>query len=143
MRSAERGPIPGSLFNAPMSDVMESGRIGIQKLSDTGQAQSGGDFAHFGIINFLGLAERLIRGGENHVFEQLRVGWIERLRVNFDGRNAAVAFGGDFDRSSATGRFDSALGELGLDLFHLLLHSRSLFHQFSDAGHGLLEVLDG
>jgi hypothetical protein len=37
MRSAERAPMPGSLFNALMSDVMESGRIGIQKLSDTGQ----------------------------------------------------------------------------------------------------------
>jgi hypothetical protein len=31
--------------------------------------------------------------GHNHVFEQLRVGRIERLRVNLDGGERAVAFG--------------------------------------------------
>ena len=31
--------------------------------------------------------------------------------------------------------FDGAGGQLGLDLFHLLLHARSLFHEFSNAGH--------
>ena len=51
------------------------------------------------------------------------------------GGDGAVAFGHDFDRAAAAGGFDGASGQLGLDLFHLLLHSRSLFDNFSDAGH--------
>ena len=49
----------------------------------------------------------------------------------------AVAFGDDLDRAAAAGGLDGARGELRLDLFHLLLHSRSLFHEFADAGHSL------
>ena len=30
---------------------------------------------------------------------------------------------------------DRARGESGLDVFHLLLHPRSLFHEFFNAGH--------
>ena len=49
----------------------------------------------------------------------------------------SVAFRNDFDSAAATRRFDRARGEVGLDFFHLLLHSRSLFHEFADAGHKL------
>jgi len=38
--------------------------------------------------------------------------------------------------ASTAGGFHSSLGEVVLDLFHLLLHARSLFHQFAEAGHG-------
>jgi hypothetical protein len=37
--------------------------------------------------------------------------------------------------------FHGASGQLGLDLFHLLLHARSLFDEFSDAGHSVLELV--
>jgi hypothetical protein len=47
----------------------------------------------------------------------------------------AVAPGGDLDRSAAAGGLDGARRELRLHLFHLLLHSRSLFHEFANAGH--------
>ena len=47
----------------------------------------------------------------------------------------AVALGDDLDGAAAAGGFDRAVGECGLDLFHLLLHARSLFHEFADAGH--------
>ena len=66
---------------------------------------------------------------------KLRVGRIQRLRIDFDGGNGAVAFRDDLDRAAAAGGLDRARGELGLDLFHLLLHARSLFHEFADAGH--------
>jgi hypothetical protein len=70
------------------------------------QVESRGDLAHFRVGNLLGLAERLVRGGHNHVLEQLRVGRIERLRVNFDGGEGAVALGGDLDRAAAAGGLD-------------------------------------
>ena len=50
------------------------------------QAEARRGLAHFGVGNFLGLAERLVRGGENHVLDDLRVGGIQRLRINLDGR---------------------------------------------------------
>ena len=80
-------------------------------------------------------AQSLIGCGHDHVLDQLRVRRIERLRVDLDGSDRAVAFGDDLDCAAAAGRFDGAGGELGLDGFHLLLHSRSLLHEFSDAGH--------
>ena len=75
------------------------------------------DLAHFRIGNVLGLAERLVGGGQNHVLQQLRVGRIERLRINLDGRDGAVALGDHLDRAAAAGGFDRARGELRLDLF--------------------------
>ena len=102
------------------------------------QAESGSDFAHFGRRDFFGLAERLVGGGNNHIFEQLSISRVERLRVNFDRGDGSIAAGNDLDGAAAASRFDSALGETALDLFHLLLHPRSLFHEFADTGHGLL-----
>src|ERR1039458_602857 len=156
MRSAERGPMPGSLFSAAMSETTGSG-IGfivpfvlvlvlvieksrtrtrtIKNLRQSRQGQSRRDFAHFSVGNFLGVAECLVRGGHDHVFEQLCVRRVERLRINFHRGNGAVALGGNFDRSAAAGGLDGARSELRLHLFHLLLHSRSLFHEFADAGH--------
>ena len=43
--------------------------------------------------------------------------------------------GGDLDRAAAAGGLDGAVGEVALDLFHLLLHPGSLFHDFAEAGH--------
>ena len=99
------------------------------------EVQARRNLAHFGVGNFLGLAERLVCRRHNHVLQQLGVGRIERLRVNLDGGDAAVALGGDLDGAAAAGGLDGVRGELRLHLFHLLLHSRSLFHQFSNARH--------
>ena len=41
----------------------------------------------------------------------------------------------DLDGAAAAGGLDSAGGEFGLDLCHLLLHAGSLFDEFSDVGH--------
>jgi hypothetical protein len=78
---------------------------------------------------------------EDHIFEQGYVRGIDGLWVDLDGGDGAVAFGHDFDRAAAAGGFHGASGQLGLDLFHLLLHARSLFDEFSDAGHGVLEFV--
>jgi hypothetical protein len=45
---------------------------------------------------------------------------------------------------AAGGRVHRAFGEVRLDLFHLLLNARSLFHEFADAGHriGLSKIQD-
>ena len=58
------------------------------------QAEAGGGFAHFGVGNFLGLRQRLVGRQQNHVFDDLRVGRIERSRINFDGGDRAVAAAG-------------------------------------------------
>src|SRR5437899_233430 len=103
MRSAERGPMPGSLVREVMSELRDSGRKGIgtlkrwsvgalelrsvQRFNDSGQArqiESGGGFAHFGGGDFFGLAEGLVHGRKHHVLQQLGVGRVERLRVNLD-----------------------------------------------------------
>ena len=97
------------------------------------EIEAGGGFAHFGVGDFLGLSQRMIGGGENHVLEQLRIRGVDRLWINFDGTEAAVAFCRDLDRAAAAGGFDRARGELRLNLLHLLLHSRSLLHEFSNA----------
>ena len=102
-----------------------------ERLHQSRQVEPGSGFAHFRVGNILGLRERLIGGGENHVLDDLRVGGIQRLRINFNGRQRAVAFGGDFHRAAAAGGFDGAQRELRLNLFHLLLHFRSLFHEFA------------
>src|SRR5690242_18052822 len=102
------------------------------------QIESRRGLAHFGVGNFLGLGKRLVGRGENHVFDDLGVGGIQRLRINFNGRNGAVAFGDHLHRTAATGGFHGAGGKFGLYLFHLLLHFRSLLHEFSDAGHKFL-----
>src|ERR1039457_482720 len=157
MRSAERGPMPGSLFSAAMSETTGSG-IGfivpfvlvivlvieksrtrtrtrtIKNLRQSRQVQSRRDFAHFGVGNFLGLAECLVRGGHDHVFEQLCARRIGRLRLNFHRGNGRVSLGGKFDRAAAAGGLDGARSDLRLHLFHLLLHSRSLFHEFAEMG---------
>ena len=99
------------------------------------QIKSRCGLAHFGVGNFLGLRERLIGGGENHVLDDLRVSRIQRLRINFDGNQRAVAFGGDAHRTATAGGCHRARRELRLNLFHLLLHFRSLFHEFGNVGH--------
>jgi len=91
--------------------------------------------AHFGVGDFFGLTEGLVGGGEHHVFEELGISRVDRLRINFNSGETAVAFGCYFHRSTAAGRFDSPAGEVFLDFLHLLLHVRSLFHEFADAGH--------
>ena len=107
------------------------------KLTETGEAHAGGDFAHLAVGDFAGGAEGLIGGGDDHVLEELGVRGVQRLGINFDGGDGAVAFGNDFDGAAAAGGFDGASGELGLHLFHLLLHALGLLHHFSDAGHNL------
>ena len=57
----------------------------------------------------------------------------KRLRIDFHGPDRAIAFRHDLHRAAAAGRFDGSLGEVVLDLFHLLLHARSLLHEFSNA----------
>jgi hypothetical protein len=91
--------------------------------------------AHLRIGNIFRLAQRLIDSGENHVFHDLRVRRIQRLRVNLDGRKRAITFGDDLDRAATAGGLDCTGREIRLDLFHLLLHFRSLLHEFADAGH--------
>src|SRR5262245_11942956 len=121
MRSAERGPTPGSLLSAAMSAVMDSGSIAL-RLSESRQAQARRYFAHLGVSDVFGLRERLVGRGENHVLDELRVAGIQRLRINLYGRERAVALGGDFDRAATAGGFHGACCELRLHLRHLLLH---------------------
>ena len=60
------------------------------------QAEARRGLAHLGVGNILGLRERLVHGGENHVLHDLRVGRVQRLRVNLDGRDGAVALATTF-----------------------------------------------
>ena len=106
----------------------------------SGQVESFCRLAHFGGGDFFSLAQGLVCSRQDHVFEQLSVGGVDRLRVDVDGGNGAVAPGDDLDGAAAAGGFDGALSKLALDLLHLLLHSRSLFHEFAETGHGVEEV---
>jgi hypothetical protein len=53
-------------------------------LTEAGQVKSRRDFSHLRRGNLLGLGQRLVGGGENHVLDQLRVGRIQGLRVDLD-----------------------------------------------------------
>ena len=119
--------------------VLRAGRLhGDSRHS--GQVESFRGLAHFGGGDFLSLAEGLVCSRQDHVFEQLSIGGVDRLRVDVDSGNGAVAPGNDLDGAAAAGGFDGALSKLALDLLHLLLHSRSLFHEFAETGHGVEEV---
>ena len=109
--------------------------INPQPLGQAGDVEAGGGFAHLGGGDFLGLREGLVGRGQNHVLEQLGVAGIERLGVDLDCVDRTVARGDNLHSAAAAGCFDGAGSERGLDLFHLLLHARSLFHEFADAGH--------
>ena len=61
----------------PRSGTVETKRHGSVK---PGQVEAGGDLAHFGGGDFLGLAQGLVGRRQDHVLEQLRVGRVERLR---------------------------------------------------------------
>ena len=52
----------------------------------------------------------------------------QRLGINFNGGDGAVAFGNHLDCPTTAAGLDRAVGKVVLDLFHLLLHARSLFH---------------
>jgi hypothetical protein len=99
--------------------------------------ESRGHLAHFRRGNFLGLDKSLIRGAQDQILEQLCVRGIDCLWIDLDGSDCAIAPGDDFDGSAAAACFNSAFCEIVLDLRYLLLHTRSLFHEFSESGHKL------
>src|ERR1039457_5455975 len=84
--------------------------INPQLLSQTGKTESGGGLAHFGSGNLLGLAEGLVGGCEDHVFEHLRVARVQSLGIYFDRVNGTVALGDDLYGAAAAGRFNGAVG---------------------------------
>jgi len=104
-------------------------------LHQAGQTESLGGFAHFFARDFSGFREGLVDGGEYHVFEQLGIGGIDGLGIDFDGGKGAFAPGHNFDRSAAAAGFNGAGGQLGLDFLQLLLGAGRLFHEFSEIWH--------
>src|SRR5258707_6862397 len=100
MRSAERGPMPGSLFRALTNCETGSGKAAISFSAKARQAESGSDLAHLGLSDLLGLSEGLVGGGQDHVFQKLGVRRVQGLRIDFDGGECAVALRDDFDRAA-------------------------------------------
>ena len=96
--------------------------------SKAGEVEAGGGFPHLCIGNFLCLIQSLVYGRQDHVLQQLSVGWIDGLRIDFYRIDRAIAPGDDLHRTATAGRFHRAAGQAVLNLFHLLLHSRSLLH---------------
>src|ERR1041385_2845860 len=83
MRSAERGPMPGSLLRALTNCETGSGKAAITVSTKARQAQSGSDLAHLGLGNLLGLSEGLIGRSKHHILQKLGVRRVQRLRVDF------------------------------------------------------------
>jgi hypothetical protein len=111
---------------------------------ETGQVEASGDFAHLSVGDFFCLVQSLVGRRQDHIFQQLGIAGVHSLRVNLDGRQRAVTLGRYFDGASAARGLDGATGQILLNLFNLLLHPRSLFHEFADTGHvmgGLSEFL--
>src|SRR5688572_25079878 len=100
MRSALRGPTPGSLPRAAIRAWMGSGSAATM-LHYARDAQALRDLAHFRVGNFLGLADGVIDRADQHLFQNLRIIRIEGGGINLDGGNVAVAFGRDFDSAAA------------------------------------------
>jgi hypothetical protein len=134
MRSAERGPTPGSFPRAAINDCNASGSAATG-LHQAGNAQALRDAAHFLVGNFLCLAERIIGRSDDHFFQNLRVVRIEGGGIDFDRGDGSVAFGDDFDGAAAAGGFDGFGGKIGLNVLHLFLDALGLLHQFSNARH--------
>src|SRR4029078_9220245 len=67
-------------------------------------------------------AQRLVDRREDQVLEHLRVVWVDRLRVDLDLADLAVARRGDGDHPAAGARLDGLVLELFLRLLHLALH---------------------
>ncbi len=105
-------------------------------LTQARDGKSAGEFPHFLRRDFFRLHQGAVYGGEDHVFEELVVGWIKGLRVDCDGGKGAVATGHDLDRAAAARGLNRFGREIGLGLFHLPLDSRGMLDEFSNAGHG-------
>ena len=88
-----------------------SGNSGCGCSAQARQTESRGDLAHLSSGNLLGLVKRLVGRGQNHVFQELSVGGIERLRVNLDRGKRAVALRQDLYGAAAAGRLDRAGGQ--------------------------------
>ena len=55
-------------------------------------------------------AQRLVDGCEHHVLEQLRIVRVDRLRVDLDGEDLAVAAGAHRHETAARGGLDRLRG---------------------------------
>ncbi len=99
------------------------------------QAESGRHLAHLRVGNLLCLGQRLVRRRHHHVLQQLRVGRVQRLRVDLDGRNRPVASSPSPSPRRRRWWLPPCGPPAGLDCFHLLLHARSLLHEFANARH--------
>ena len=53
---------------------------------------------------------------------------VDRLRIDLDRGDCSVTTRRYFDCAASARRIDRAFRQVRLDLFHLLLHARSLFH---------------
>ena len=119
-----------------MSLDAKTRRAGAMGLHQPWNGEAVGEFSHFLRGNLFGLGQGCVGGRDQHVLEQLGVGWIQGLGIDFDGGQGSVASGDDFHGTAAAGGFDGFSREVRLDLFHLPLDASGLFHEFSDAGHG-------
>jgi len=61
---------------------------------------------------------------------------IKGLGIDFHPCYGPVAFRGYFYGAAATGRFDCAIGQILLDLCHILLHALRLFNDLVQICHG-------
>src|SRR4051812_11465317 len=69
IRSAERGPMPGSLLSAATRAEIGSGSTAAGGSHQPGNPHASGHLAHLRIGNLLGLAQRLVCRAEDHVLE--------------------------------------------------------------------------
>src|SRR5436190_9846038 len=85
MRSAERGPMPGKRLSAASKVRTDSGSWNATLgLDHARQRESRGYLAHLLRGYFLGLRQRLVCGGDNQIFQKLRVRRRNRGGVNLD-----------------------------------------------------------
>src|SRR4051794_12992632 len=66
IRSAERGPIPGSLLSVLIRVEMGRGRLMTALHAEAREVEASRDFAHLGSRNLLGLPESLVRSSNDH-----------------------------------------------------------------------------
>ncbi len=113
MRSAERGPMPGNLPSAAIRAVIRYWQSGSGSISRGRADLMRRDFALSELaISLAWPSAWLAAAARACLFENLSISRIQRLGVDFDGGDSAIAFGGHF-HAPAAARLNCTHGKFG------------------------------
>ena len=107
-----------------------------QSERQAGDAEAGGQLAHLVGREFLGIGTRLAHGAQHEILEEFDIARADHLGSDLDGKDITGAAGLHGDLAPSGGGLDLTLGEVFLDLGHLLLRVGRGAHHLGNV-HGI------